>query len=133
MGFYKTVAILLLLFNGLSALWGGAALIYAPDGAIMHMAPAVYLSHSPFNSFLIPGIILFTCNGLFSIFTAIAGMRTYKAFPALLLAQGMILCGWIGVQILMIRTINPLHGVFGFTGLAMVLLSLPMCSHNKFQ
>jgi len=53
----------LLAFLGLGAIGGGGVLILSPSGELMGM-PLSLLDHSPFSSFLIPGIILFTVLGL---------------------------------------------------------------------
>jgi hypothetical protein len=56
--------ICLLLFLGLSALGGGVLLIISPSGKLLGGLPLSILDHSPFNDFLIPGIILFLVLGL---------------------------------------------------------------------
>ena len=54
----------LLAFLGLSAIGGGGALIISPSGKLLGGLPLSILERSPFNSFLIPGIILFVVLGL---------------------------------------------------------------------
>jgi len=60
----RTLFIFLLLFLGLSAIGGGALLIISPSGTLLGGLPLSILDHSPFNDFLIPGIILFLVLGL---------------------------------------------------------------------
>jgi hypothetical protein len=55
----------LLVFLGLSAIGGGGALIISPSGKLLGGLPLSILARSPFNDFLIPGIILFVVLGLF--------------------------------------------------------------------
>jgi hypothetical protein len=60
----RNFLITLLLFLGLSALGGGAMLIISPSGKLIGDLPLSFLDHSPFNDFLIPGLILFLVLGL---------------------------------------------------------------------
>src|ERR1700682_2442994 len=57
------LAVVLEIFLGLGALFGGGALILGPDGHILGM-PTSLLAGSPFPSYLLPGIILFTFIGV---------------------------------------------------------------------
>lgn len=109
------------MLNGIGAIYGGQSLIRYPDGSDLQI-PLSYLEHSPFTDFLIPGIILFTANGLFSFFVAAAILLKYKKHALLVLLQGLILMGWIIIQMIMIREINSLHIVMGSTGLLLVVL-----------
>ena len=61
----RNIHIYLLSFLGLSAIGGGAALIISPSGRLLGGLPLSILERSPFNNFLIPGIILFLVLGLF--------------------------------------------------------------------
>ncbi|HLP12376.1 MAG TPA: hypothetical protein VK177_10630 [Flavobacteriales bacterium] len=60
----------LLLFLGLGALSGGYLLMVDPDGSALGM-DSEWLKNSPFNTYLVPGIILFFFNGLFPILTIV--------------------------------------------------------------
>lgn len=54
----------LLAFLGLSAIGGGGALVISPSGKLLGGLPISILEKSPFNNFLVPGIILFVVLGL---------------------------------------------------------------------
>jgi hypothetical protein len=56
--------IFLLAFLGLGAIGGGGALIISPSGKLLGGLPLSILEKSPFDNFLIPGIILFVVLGL---------------------------------------------------------------------
>ena len=60
----RNILIFLMAFLGISALGGGAALIISPSGKLLGGLPLSILEHSPFNSFFLPGIILFIFLGL---------------------------------------------------------------------
>jgi hypothetical protein len=61
----RNIHLFLLAFLGLSAIGGGGALIISPSGKLLGGLPLSILARSPFNDFLVPGIILFTVLGLF--------------------------------------------------------------------
>ncbi|HET7819802.1 MAG TPA: hypothetical protein VFL70_10885 [Bacteroidia bacterium] len=105
------LATLILLFNGIGAIYGGWLLIINPDGTSLQL-PLDLLTHSPFNDYLIPGIILFTANGLFSFFVLLGLIFKFRNYAYLLIAQGVILLGWIIIQILLVRTFYYLQVIF---------------------
>lgn len=115
------LASLLLLFNGIGALIGGWILITHPDGSGLHLSLDL-LKHTSFQDFLVPGIILFVVNGVFSLIAFTALTRTYKYAYWLTLGQGTILSGWIVIQIILIRTIHPLHILLVVIGIALIIL-----------
>lgn len=120
---YKIVSVLLLLFNLLGALYGGINLILYPDGSSIKLSLDL-LKHSPFKNYLIPGIILFIANGLFCGFVLFKVLTNSKTYEKLIIAQGLILAGWIIIQIQFIRTIFILHFILGGVGVLLVVLGL---------
>lgn len=113
-------ALLLLSINGLGALYGGISFIADPTGGSMQM-PLSYLEHSPFSSYLIPGIVLLLVNGCLSIATIILLLLKHARAPWLVMAQGVLLSGWILVQMAMLRMFYPpLHLTFLLMGLCLL-------------
>lgn len=106
----------LLILNGTGALYGGWLLITSPDGSSLQL-PLDYLKKSPFETYLIPGIILFTANGLFSFLTLFLMVLRDKKAPWFILTQGILLTGWILVQVIMIQVFHPFQLIFGLTGI----------------
>jgi hypothetical protein len=121
MRFLKILASLLLLLNGIGALYGGMNLIMNPDGSSINL-PLDLLDDSPFINYFIPGIILFTTIGLFSLFICVALLLKLRNYSRFIMAQGAILVGWILIQIILIHNINSLQIIFGILGV--VLLGL---------
>lgn len=117
----QIAAIILLFFNGIGAIYGGWNLIIHPDGSSIELS-SDWLNTTPFQNYLVPGIVLFVCNGLFSLFVILAILVKSRYAPYLTIAQGMILCGWLVIQMLLIRTVYFLHAIMGFTGLALIYL-----------
>lgn len=109
--------IFLHLFNAVSALGGS---IYLVNGGYM---PQDFLRYSPFNSFLIPGLILgfVVCgSGLISflLFTINNSKKYYISLFA-----GIIMCGWIVCELLIIRVFSWLQVFYFLTGFVVLLLS----------
>lgn len=115
------LAVLLLLANGIGALYGSWHLILHPDGSSIHM-PLSHLAHAPFKDYLIPGIVLFFANGVFSFIVISALWLKARSFPVLLMIQGAILFGWIVIQCIMFRNIAFLHILYGSIGLSILAL-----------
>ncbi len=113
------VAAALLLFNGIGALYGGWSLMAYPDGSDLQM-PIEWLERTPFSDFLIPGIILFIANGLCSIFVFAMLLFNHKKASWLVMAQGVILMGWIVVQILLVQKYHPLQLILGVAGIGLI-------------
>lgn len=116
----KLAAIILLLFNGIGALYGGLSFMLHPDGSGLGMS-AEYLRYSPFSDFFVPGLILFTCNGMLSLVATVLVVFSHRYAVWAVLLQGAILVGWIAVQVLMVRDFQVLHAVMLGTGVLLVV------------
>jgi hypothetical protein len=121
MTYLRIIAIFLLLFNGMGAIFGGWSLITDPTGEDIQL-PLIYLEHSPFHNFLIPGIILFTVNGIFSIVAIVWTIFQWRHYNWLIVAQGILLGGWIVVQMILLRHFYYLQFVFGGIGLVLLMI-----------
>lgn len=60
----------LLFFLGINAIMGGLLLMLAPDGSLMGMT-LDWLQNAPFKNYFIPGLLLFSVLGLFTLFTLV--------------------------------------------------------------
>ena len=117
---FRIIAIILLLLNAISALYGGWGLMSDPSGKTLEM-PLRFLEHSPFDTFLVPGIILFIVNGLFSLLFAVMALLKFMNYSWLVIFQGFILVGWLIIQIIMIREFYaPLHVLYFCVGLLLI-------------
>jgi hypothetical protein len=70
----RNILLFLLSLLGLGAAFGGGTLIISPSGKILGM-PLSMLENSPFNNFLIPGIILFSILGLAPVGVTLAMIK----------------------------------------------------------
>jgi hypothetical protein len=101
------LAVVLEIFLGLGALFGGGALILASDGHLLGM-PTTLLAGSPFTSFLVPGIILFTFVGIAPLLAAAMTMRRQAFAPIAAVAVGLTLIGWVSVEMVVLAGLGSL-------------------------
>lgn len=116
----RIISISLLFLTGVNALIAGVLFMIDPSGKKIGMSIS-YLSHSPFSTYLIPGITLFFVNGLLNIMTAIICINKYGYYPVLIIIQGLFLSGWIIAQVIWVRDFNALH--FTMLSIAIVLMA----------
>jgi hypothetical protein len=113
----------LILFQGISGLFGGIALIIDPTGELLQM-PLSMLDGSPFDTFLIPGIILFLILGIFPmiVFYGLWKRTNWAWTGALIVSAALII--WIGVEIWMVgyHPEPPLQLIYGLLGLFLLVL-----------
>ena len=122
----RIISIALLFFNGVSAIFGGGGMILDPTGTSMQL-PIELLEFSPFDNFLIPGIILFTVNGLLNLYVDVLGIRKSKIFPSLTILCGLLLISWLTTQIIMIQDFFvPAHLPYYLIGILMVFLGFKL-------
>jgi len=110
-------SIFLLFFTGITALIGGGMLIYDTSGKPLKMG-TVILANSPFDTFLIPGLVLFLFIGVSCIVTAFLIIADKPYSMRLLFGQGIVMLGWIIVQLLLIKQFHLLQLLYLFIGIA---------------
>lgn len=109
------------IFVGIGALAGGLAAITNPENPLG--VPSEALKNSPFNNFLIPGIILFSVIGLGNLLGATAIFLRIKFQSYISIVIGGALVIWIVVQCIMLRSVVQLHVIFFIIGLVEAVLS----------
>ena len=127
----RILAITLLFLNGFSAVAGGVGLIGDPTGKSLGWSTDM-LQHSPFNDFLVPGLVLFAGNGLLSIAIAVMTIKRRRYHAALIIIQGMFLCSWIIIQMVMLQLYHPLHLTCGGIGILLILCGY-LLSQNRLS
>ncbi len=124
------------IFLGTGAIAGGGMLLIKPDGSLMGMDPE-WLDRSPFHSYLVPGIILFTLVGLLPLVTLVGllgksewrWMKMLNIYPnmhwawATSLYSGIIVILWIAIQQVMTQYFW-LQPVMIFTGILIIVFTL---------
>ena len=114
----------LMIFQALSGLWGGGALILDPSGGLLHM-PLRLLDGAPFSNYLVPGIILFVMLGIVPtvVFYGLIRSLKWSWNGAVIVSLALII--WIGVEIAMVgyHADPPLQLVYGLTGILMLIIT----------
>jgi len=98
-------------FIGVGAVGGGLGLVLEPSGAILGI-PLETLEDSPFSTYLVPGIVLFTVNGLGSLVGAAASFTRYRYAGETAVALGVFLFVWIILQIYWFAGLHWLHALY---------------------
>ncbi len=120
----------------IGALFGGGAFILAPDGHLLHM-PFGHLQNSPFPNFLVPGILLFVCVGIFPLMVGYSlwnqpdwhwpnFINPFKQLHwswAGSLAAGTAVFIWIIVQVLWVP-FGFVHAFYLVYGIVLITLTL---------
>lgn len=117
---HRGVIVALAAFAALSALAGGLSLLSSPHGGAL--SPVTLLEHSPFTSFLIPGLILTLLVGGTSAVCAVLALRSARfTVDATILAGGTLLV-WIVAEMALMRDVQWLHIVYGSVGAGLLAL-----------
>ena len=134
----RNIHLLLLAILGLSAIGGGGALIISPSGKLLGGLPLSILQHSPFDNFLIPGIILFIILGVFPLFIVFALIKKptsefaerfnmfsdmYWAWTfSIYIAFALII--WIQVETIYIQGVDWLQTFYMLFSIPMIIFAL---------
>lgn len=92
---------------GVGAIFGGGLLILGPDGHRLGL-PSKMLVGTPFDSFLIPGILLFTLVGVVPMTAAVMTLRRPKSGPLVAFVVGLLLVGWITGEMVILGGLQTL-------------------------
>lgn len=104
----RAALVLLQVVTALGALSAGASFIADPSGAGLGMSTAL-LAPSPFDSFLVPGLVLFIVNGLGQATAAVLVLKRHALAARVSVVFGVMLCGWIAFQWLWLAALSWLQ------------------------
>lgn len=115
----------LMLFQGVSGLYGGAALVLDPTGRSLGL-PLAYLEGTPFGDYLLPGLVLLFVLGLFPCLVFAGWLRGYAWATGASVLVGAALVAWILIQIALIgyQSRPPLQLIYGLAGAGILVLAL---------
>ncbi|MEO8403293.1 MAG: hypothetical protein ABI480_01810 [Chitinophagaceae bacterium] len=142
----RNILIVLLAFLGIGAIGGGGVLIISPRGELIGM-PLSMLNHSPFNSFLLPGIILVLMLGIAPLLLIIALLKktesklaerfnffsdmhwswTYSIYIA------FVLIFWIQIQMAFLSAVSWLHTFYMFLAVVIIFVALLPQIRNQYK
>ena len=99
---------------------GGAALAIAVNGAGV---PLEYLAHTPFSSYVVPGLVLGGIVGGTQVTAAVALLGRWRRALLYAAIAGFGMLIWIFVELALIRHYSWLQAVyFGLGGLELILV-----------
>jgi len=121
----RTFALILLFILGISALFGSWGLISDPSGKSIQI-PIKVLDGTPFNDFLIPGILLLFANGFLSLTVAILTIKKIRHYPWFIILQGCVLLGWLTAELIFnIEMFYPImHYPFYTIGILLIVIGI---------
>ena len=114
----RTALLALDLFVGLTAVFGGMVLLLG-----ISQMPIEWLRNTPFRSYLVPGVVLMVIVGGSAAVAAVATWvkSEWDAFASLV--AGVILTGWIFIEVAMIGLQSALQPFYLLLGLLMIVLA----------
>lgn len=118
--FLRTLSIIFLGINAIGALAGGFALIIEPNGSKLGI-PVSILKNSPFDDFLIPGILLVLLNGVLSTVVLFAVIMHSRWAEKGIIIQGVVLYVWIASQVVILGFTKKIHIIFGFIAVVLII------------
>ena len=105
------------MFTGITAMAGGVELFGWPKGAPWFELPLSVLDHSPFSTFLIPGLLLFSLVGLPNLVASIMALLRHRHAEIVGVLAGGSLSVFIVVEMLMLRSGHWLQWLYLGVGL----------------
>ena len=109
----------------IGALGGGLILMLAPRGEILPL-PLSALTGSPFDTYFVPGLILFSVIGLGPLVAARLAWMRHPVAPVAAFVVGAGLLIWVAVEVAIIGYSNepPLQAIYGILGVAILLVAV---------
>lgn len=118
----KTLLFLLVSFIAVTSLLSGLLMISNPDGKILYLSLSL-LQGTAFKNFLIPGILLTAFVGIPNLLAVFYNMQRHPNRYNWAIAGGVMICGWIIIQMIMIHAIHWLHFIYLGAGLLIILIA----------
>ena len=125
----RAILITILILIGLTNIWGGYGLI-TTNGIGM---PVAWLAHSPFPSFIIPGVILIGIVGGTNFLAAYLLWNKHAFAYEAAASAGFGLQIWIFVQMYIIRQSHPLQAIYFALGTIILITTMLLLKseHNN--
>jgi hypothetical protein len=117
-------AVALEIILSIGAMGGGVVLMIAPRGELMPL-PVSALSGSPFDTYLVPGAILFGVLGLGPLVAARLAWLRHALAPTAAFVVGAALLIWVAVEVAIIGYSGepPLQALYAVLGVVIVLVA----------
>jgi hypothetical protein len=117
----KLLLFILVAFVALTATFSGFIIISNPaDGGMINLQKNL-LSNTPFNDFLLPGIILTVFVGGVNMIAVVLNIQRHRHRYNWAMAGGVMITGWIVVQMILLSAFSWLQLVYLGAGLLIIL------------
>jgi len=118
----KIFLLILVFVIAVTSTVSGLLMISDPDGGILNLSLQL-LEHTPFKSYLVPGILLAGLVGGVNIIAVYANIAHSKTRYNWSILGGIAITGWIIAQMILIQSMNWLHFVYLLSGLLVILIA----------
>jgi hypothetical protein len=122
----------ILAFVSLNAMLAGVLFLIDPSGVKMGLSLET-ISNTPFSNYYIPGIILLVIIGFGCLVATTIAFKKNKYTGLLGILIGLILCGWIHIQMIWLAYSWMQTVIFGFGCLSIFLGTLIIYYVNKLR
>lgn len=116
----RFITIVSILIIAITALLGGLELMADPTGQSISMS-LDWLELTPFNDYLIPGVLLFLFIGISSLFIGVLALIGYRHYPMFVLLQGLILTTWMVGQVIILTKHGYIQLIYFLLGLLLIV------------
>lgn len=121
----KSLLFILVVFIALTSTISGLLMISKPDGSILQLSPGL-LEGTPFNNYLVPGILLAIIVGGVNLIAVFFNMQRHPVRYNWAMAGGFMISGWLIAQMILIRTLHWLHFIYLGIGLLIILIAFQL-------
>ncbi|MCW3092305.1 MAG: hypothetical protein JWP81_3374 [Ferruginibacter sp.] len=115
----KTLLITLVSFVWITASLAGLIIINHPDGAFLYLSLSL-LGNTPFNNFLVPGLILILIVGGVNLVALFYNFLSLENRYEWSIAAGVVISGYIVVQVVMLQAYSWMQIVYLGTGITII-------------
>lgn len=125
---------LLQIFVGITAILGGFGLVSDPSGAKMNI-PLELLNNSPFQNYLIPGLVLLLIIGIGHVFAGIVTFLRHRYAASISVFLGAVLACYIIIEVFFMGLINFLQPLYFVLGVVELIFgfNLPKAGKSENQ
>ena len=121
---------ILQLFISVAAIPAGLGFILDPSGGNLAMTTDL-IQDSPFGSYLIPGIILFTVNGIGSLLGSFVSFYKHNSAGVLSMVLGLALIIWIIAQVYWMGFVSWLQPFIFILGVIELILAINLKNNQR--
>lgn len=118
----RLLLIVLVILTAFTATVSGIMLIMDPRGEGLGLTLGL-LERSPFEDYLLPGILLAVIVGSSGLVALLFLLRKHRKQYTISLFHGAVLIIWLLAQVFIIQSFHWLHWIFLFLGIFIILLA----------